>query len=541
MKLQPGDRLADYEVICPLGAGGMGDVYKVGNLITRRFEAIKVLLPELVRQEGAAERFIREIQILAALDHPNITRLNTAQVWNGQLLMVMEFVDGVTLCDKLKGPPIPIEQGVGYVLQTLEALAYAHGQPEPVIHRDIKPANLMITRDERVKLMDFGIAKVEGARDLTKTGTTIGSVCYMPPERLLGKGGQIDGRSDIYSLGIVLYEVLAGRRPFDSDSDYSIMEAHVKSEPVSPSSINPGISVELNRVVLKALAKDPAHRFQTANEFLSALTYAASPRSVAETPVSRIEEPSAAKMAQPKGPAQEPLIPSRAASSHRSLYMLLGSGLAVGAMVLLGVFVPIFLKAHAGNRTTEPKPEIKDPVIQVAPANPPATSTTATPASLTTPPGGDAAPLTSTTGSATNPSTDTSVPPTNRKSDTRAPRGSNKNGSTVAQVSNKSELPVGAQPPNSPNRAAIADAQNRLDALRPRVDAMNSYWNTMRAQQQKEGLDLRTSLVQELSAMNQSLKESESSLKSGEVDSANRAMTRMEENLKLLEATAAGK
>jgi serine/threonine-protein kinase len=358
----------------------------------------------------------------------------------------------------------------------------------------------------------------------------------MPPERLLGKGGQIDGRSDIYSLGIVLYEVLAGRRPFDSESDYSIMEAHVKSEPAPPSSINPGISVELNRVVLKALAKDPGHRFQTANEFLSALTYAANPRPVAETPGSRIEERSAAKMAQPEGPAQGPLIPSRAGSSNRSLYMLLGSGLAVGAMVLLGVFVPIFLKTHASNKTTEPKPEIKDPVTQIVPASPPATSTTAAPAGLTTPPGGDAPQLTSTTGSSTTP-TDRSVPSTNRKSDARAPQSSNKNGSTVAQVSNKSELPVGVQPPNSPNRAAIADAQNRLDELRPRVDAMNSYWNTMRAQQQKEGLDLRTSLVQELSAMNQYLNESESSLKLGNVDSANRAMDRMEENLKLLETT----
>jgi serine/threonine-protein kinase len=532
MKLQPGDRLGDYEVICSLGAGGMGDVYKVGNLITRRFEAIKVLLPELVRQEGMADRFIREIQILAALDHPNIARLNTAQIWNGQLLMVMEFVDGVTLFDKLKGPQLPIDQGIGYVTQTLEALAYAHGRREPVIHRDIKPANLMITPDEKVKLMDFGIAKVDGARDLTKTGTTIGSICYMPPERVLGKAGQIDGRSDIYSLGIVLYEVLTGRRPFDSESDYSIMEGHIKSQPVPPSDIASGISEELNRTVLRALAKDPGQRFQTANEFLTALTYAKNPIPVAETYTGRMEEPRASNIAQSERSRQDHTVQLQAGAGHRSLYILLGSGLAVAAMVLLAVLLPIFLRTHASSKRAEPKSVYtNDHEGQVYQTQPPATST---PATFPIPPGGDTPPLAPTTSSPITPST-------NRKSDIRGPRSGSKNGNTVAQVSNKSELPVSVQPPSIANRTAITDAQNRLDGLRSRADAMNSSWNTMRVQQQREGLDLRPTLLQELSAMNQSLKESESSLKSGDANSANRAMDRMEESLKPLETTAEGK
>jgi serine/threonine protein kinase/formylglycine-generating enzyme required for sulfatase activity len=264
-----GDTVGDYEVIDVLGAGGMGQVFEVRNVISGRVEAMKILLPDLNNNPEAAQRFIREIQVVAALDHPNIAALRTAQRVGNQLVMIMEFVPGTTLMRKCKSAPIAVEEGLTYVTQALSALAYAHRKG--VVHRDIKPANMMITPEGQVKLMDFGIAKSLCDRSLTRTGTTLGSVHYMSPEQVDPKTGVVDGRSDLYSLGVVLYEITTGRRPFDADSDYAIMAAQVQTPPVPPINLDPRLSVALNNIVLRALAKDPGQRYQTAEDFLDAI------------------------------------------------------------------------------------------------------------------------------------------------------------------------------------------------------------------------------------------------------------------------------
>src|SRR5215469_12144323 len=169
-------RVGEYEIVAVLDRGGMGNVFKVRNVISDRIEAMKILLPDLAGRQELAERFRREIKILASLDHPNIAALRTALSWENRLVMIMEYVEGITLEARVARGALPVHEAVTYTRQVLAALAYAHGQR--IIHRDIKPANIMLTQSGSIKLMDFGIARCNEDRTLTATGTTLGSLHY---------------------------------------------------------------------------------------------------------------------------------------------------------------------------------------------------------------------------------------------------------------------------------------------------------------------------------------------------------------------------
>jgi serine/threonine protein kinase len=264
---QIGERLGDYEILGALGAGGMGKVYKVKNVISDRVEAMKILLPNLASQKELADRFLREIKVLASLHHPNIAELRTALTMNNQLVMIMEYVEGETLSMVVRRGPMAPAQAAFCADQILSALSYAHQQK--IIHRDIKPANMMLTNSGVVKLMDFGIARSGNDRSLTTTGTTLGSLNYMPPEQVKDEG--IDARSDIYSLGVSLYEMVTGELPFRGDSNYSVMSAHLNETPKPPITIRPDLPEALNQIILIAMAKDRAQRFQSADAFRAAL------------------------------------------------------------------------------------------------------------------------------------------------------------------------------------------------------------------------------------------------------------------------------
>lgn len=267
MSFAVGDIVGDYEIIEKLGAGGMGAVYKARHVISDRIEALKILLPDVSTATDVGDRFMREIKIQASLSHPNIAALHTAVRVDNRLLMVMEFIEGVSLDQKLRREGVDLFESVNYLEQTLSALSYAHGRG--VVHRDIKPANIMITPSGTVKLLDFGIARGADSRKLTIGGATIGSLHYMSPEQIRTKS--LDARSDIYSLGATFYEVLAGVCPFESESTYMIMTGHLEEEPKPPHLIHPNIPVGLSNLILKALQKNPDHRFQSAAEFLDAL------------------------------------------------------------------------------------------------------------------------------------------------------------------------------------------------------------------------------------------------------------------------------
>jgi eukaryotic-like serine/threonine-protein kinase len=210
----------------------------------------------------------------------------------------MEYVEGTTMATKLDMGPLSVNEAVKYIGQVLSAVSYAHQRH--IIHRDIKPANMMLTTQGVIKLMDFGIARSGDERGLTMTGTTLGSIGYMSPEQV--RGDPVDARSDLYSVGIVLYEFVTGRRPFLANSEYSIMAAHLNQAPKPPLELNPGLPAALNEIILMAIAKDPARRFQAAEAFANALTTVPASSAVAPTvPRTPVSGPTGGSTERPAG------------------------------------------------------------------------------------------------------------------------------------------------------------------------------------------------------------------------------------------------
>ncbi len=263
-----GDRVGDYEIVEVLGRGGMGQVYKIRNLLSERIEAMKVLLPSLDGDKELADRFLREIKLQAALDHPNIAKLYNALNVSNQLLMVMEFIEGTSLEEILSHGPVAVNEAIDYAGQVLDALAYAHGRG--VVHRDIKPANIMRTPAGTMKVLDLGLARIMNTESaLTQPGTTVGSLYYMSPEQI--KGAEPDPRTDLYSLGVVLYQMVTGKRPFQGDSNYAVIAAHLKETPPAPNKVAASVPAPLSDIIMMAIAKDPAERPQSAQKFRAAL------------------------------------------------------------------------------------------------------------------------------------------------------------------------------------------------------------------------------------------------------------------------------
>ena len=378
MNLEPGMQVGDYQIIRELGAGGMGKVFQVRNVISGRIEAMKVLLPDLVGDPGLADRFLREIKVQAALDHPNIAGLRTAMRDGNQFLMVMEFVDGRTAGQYLDQGPVPVENAVGLCMEVLGALDYAHARG--IVHRDIKPANIMVTTQGQVKLMDFGIARVMNDPSLTQTHQTTGSLYYMSPEQI--NGAQLDGRSDLYSLAISLYEMVTGRRPFEGENTFAIMAAHMQQAPVAPVQHDPRVPAALSDVILRGMEKDPNARFQNAADFRAALGRV-------------LQAPAAAAPVAVPGP-----IVVKQGKPARSMYMLVGSMATVAVLAVLVTQAPKFLRTNAQQPVTppvvepavtpEPAPFVPDPQPPAAaqpaaqqPVTPPAAGTVRVPANTT--------------------------------------------------------------------------------------------------------------------------------------------------------------
>jgi serine/threonine-protein kinase len=268
MRFQVGQKVGDYEFLAVVEATPTGITYRVHNLLADRHELLKVLPPDLQDDQERVDRFLREAKIHARLHHPNIAAFYNATRVDGQLVMTSELVEGTSLEQRIGSGSLPVEQAAKYFEQALSALSYAHR--EGVIHRDIKPAHLIITPDDSVKITGFGLAKKPADPQLTQPGIVMGSVHYMSPEQVKGSV-EVDRRSDIYSLGVVLYEAVTGKKPFDSKSQFEVFLAHVNQEPERPSSVRAGIPPAIDQIILTAMAKQPAERFQTAEEFRDSL------------------------------------------------------------------------------------------------------------------------------------------------------------------------------------------------------------------------------------------------------------------------------
>ena len=276
MALEPGQKIGDYTIVSGLGAGGLGAVYEVEHTISRRHEAMKILLPDQSKTPEMVERFHREVQTLAALNHLNIAALHTAFYFENQLAMVMELVSGETLRDRQRGGLLPLPLLLDFTTQILQALIYAHGLG--VVHRDIKPSNIMITPHGVVKLLDFGIALTGHGSGLTRAGYLLGSLHYMSPEQVNGQ--KATPRSDLYSVGVMLYEMLTGRLPITGENTYQIMLNHMNHVPAPPVSIAPDTPPALSAAVMRALEKEATNRFASAEEFLRAVQPASSHRAM---------------------------------------------------------------------------------------------------------------------------------------------------------------------------------------------------------------------------------------------------------------------
>jgi serine/threonine protein kinase len=267
MAFEPGQRIGDYEIVARLGAGGLGVVYEVRHTISQRREAMKILLPDQSGTPEMVERFRREVQTLATLSHVNIAQLHTAFYYGDQLAMIMELIQGETLRDRRLKMAITLPLALDTIGQVLQALVYAHRLG--VVHRDIKPSNIMITESGVVKLLDFGIALTEHASDLTGVGFLLGSLNYMSPEQV--SGSKATARSDIYSVGVTLYEMLTGKLPITGSTNYEIMMGIMNELPAPPHQVASMVPIPVSDAVMRALTKDPMQRFATAEEFLRAL------------------------------------------------------------------------------------------------------------------------------------------------------------------------------------------------------------------------------------------------------------------------------
>ena len=252
-----------YEIGPLLGQGGMARVFKGSDRVLDRTVAIKVLSPQYADDDQFVSRFRREAQAAAGLNHPNIVGVYDTGDQGDVHFIVMEYIEGRTLRDVVRneGPLMP-ERAAEIVQAVARALSSAH--QAGLVHRDIKPGNVMLTSDGEVKVMDFGIARTSTGDTLTQTAAVLGTASYLSPEQ--AQGLTVDARSDIYSLGCVLYEMLTGRAPFSGDSPVAIAYKHVKEDPVPPSRLNPDVPESLDAVVMKSMAKNPANRYQTADE-----------------------------------------------------------------------------------------------------------------------------------------------------------------------------------------------------------------------------------------------------------------------------------
>ena len=271
-----GKTISHYKITEQLGVGGMGIVYKAEDTRLHRTVALKFLPTNFSIDAEAKTRFIREAQAASALQHKNICTIHEIdETDDGQLFICMDFYSGETLKDKIKTHSEPgrreqrinIKETLDIILQIAQGLASAHEAGE--IHRDIKPANIMITEKGEVKIVDFGLAKFTGQTQLTQIGTTVGTISYMSPEQ--ASGLEVDHRTDIWSLGVVFYETLTGRLPFRGEYDQAVIYGIIHEEPEKPSQINPAVPPELEQIILKMLAKDPADRYQRMEEIIEDL------------------------------------------------------------------------------------------------------------------------------------------------------------------------------------------------------------------------------------------------------------------------------
>ncbi|MEO6951952.1 MAG: protein kinase [Polyangia bacterium] len=374
-----------YRIVRLLGEGGMGQVYEAQHLnINKRF-AIKLLRPEIVSNQEAVARFRQEAWSASSIGDENIVEIDDfATLPNGSVYLAMEYLQGRALSDRMRTPPpVALDEALDLLMQVCRGLSAAHAKG--IVHRDMKPENVFLAEKHgRViaKILDFGIAKVsgaEGSQSLTRTGTIFGTPHYMSPEQALGRA--LDHRTDIYSVGVIMYELFTGRVPFEAESFMGILTKHITVEPMAPHLLSPerNILPEVEAVILRAMAKEVADRYQTMNELLGELLVLAEQHApnVLRVPSGSISAQVSSQMpsatpSSPRAAPSTPLPPSmKVQAATSSVDIVSGkerrAGVLVGAAVaLVGLVTAVVLFSHAPATTTDRTPvaEKKVPVVE---------------------------------------------------------------------------------------------------------------------------------------------------------------------------------
>ncbi|HXX63237.1 MAG TPA: serine/threonine-protein kinase, partial [Bacteroidota bacterium] len=342
-----GRTISHYAILEKLGEGGMGVVYKARDLSLDRIVALKFLPPHLAQDDAEESRLLQEARAASRLNHPGICAIHAIGENDGAHFIDLEYIDGRTMGAVIREGRLPVAEAVGYAIQACEALHEAHANG--IVHRDIKSENLMVTSRDRLKVMDFGLARLKGSTRLTKPHSTLGTLAYMAPEQI--QGGEADSRSDMFSFGVVFYEMLSGALPFRGDHEAAVIYsiAHGTAEPLSR--IRPDVPLELERIVSRALEKDPAARYQNAEDMASELrrlSYAQSPatasvdqRVVPVTPAIPVPTAPTAPLPDPGGaPAQGSRGPGARRVARQVVPIVLG--------ILAIVLAWIYLRGGAG-------------------------------------------------------------------------------------------------------------------------------------------------------------------------------------------------
>jgi serine/threonine protein kinase len=388
-----GKQLGQYRIVAPLGEGGMAAVYKAYQPTMDRYVALKILPRHFASDPEFVGRFEQEAKVIAKLQHVHILPVHDFGTADGFTYIVMPFVKTGTIADLLERKPLPLDQIRKMICQVGDALAYAHTRG--LVHRDVKPTNILIDEIGNCLLTDFGIAKiVEGTTQFTQTGAILGTPAYMSPEQI--KGEKLDGRSDIYSLGIILYEMATGRPPFIAETPPAIFVKHLHDPLPPPRSLNPGLPEAVERLILKSLAKEPEQRFATAQELVQAVKDAIPERGpttpvqepavtvLAPTMIEEVEVPLEAEL-----PIQEPDsisdlgTPETQPKRKVPLWLILGGVLVIGIVavtVIWGIFRPVVIPPELDETpvetdqvsptkalTVEPTELVETPVPSVVP------------------------------------------------------------------------------------------------------------------------------------------------------------------------------
>jgi eukaryotic-like serine/threonine-protein kinase len=553
-----GKKIANYEITEKLGEGGMGVVYKGMDTNLGRPVAIKMLSAQLAHDPEIVERFRAEARAQANLSHANLAVLYAFLVEDGTAFMVMEFVEGQTFEQMIRARgPIPVETALPLFKQALQGVGAAHRVG--IVHRDIKPSNIMLNTAGVVKVMDFGIAKVVGTRGMTRTGMQLGTPAYMAPEQIQNK--PIDTRTDIYALGITLYQMLSGQLPFQHESDFETMNSHVAATPPPMKQMFPYAPIQYQNVVMKALEKDPNYRFQTVEEFSAALDNPESvpepgsaativPGGVARTVVAPVvgrtviegsaaaaaSAPAIAKTVMQSGVAptvmagaatipagaQAPVVPKKGGwnSGYTFAAVAVAAAVIILAVVSFGkkgstetvaqMNAPSASSAQGSPlgapQVSAPAPaaSVPDDLMKSASASDPSTASPA--------PGGSApsAPMKPVASAKANPGGGAIAVSAPGTKVSVAPNGAVQVNAPGVSVS----VPAQDAPPVMPAMSAqeVDELEHRIDQLSARATAINNSLDRMQKQQAASGYGLRGDMVAAQASMKTNLQKAQSSM-----------------------------